>query len=112
HRPTLAGYAPELLTHLITLSAGVAVVSFLAYASSPATVGRFGTDYLIYTIPLVTYGIFRFAMLSMRGLYADPTDLMLRDRPFQLTAVLWIAAAAAIIQWGRALKAWLDCLYA
>jgi 4-hydroxybenzoate polyprenyltransferase len=111
HRATLVGYTPELLTHLVTLSAGVAVVSFLLYASSPLTVARFGTEYLIYTVPLVVYGIFRFVMLSMRGVYADPTDLMLRDRPFQITGILWIAAAIAVINWGRALQVWLKGLY-
>ncbi|MFW6062013.1 MAG: UbiA prenyltransferase family protein, partial [Planctomycetota bacterium] len=33
-RATLAGYTPELLTHLITLSAGVAIVAYLLYATS------------------------------------------------------------------------------
>ncbi|MHC4982222.1 MAG: decaprenyl-phosphate phosphoribosyltransferase [Planctomycetota bacterium] len=110
HRPTLSGYTSELLTHLITLSAGVAVVSFLLYGMSPRTVGNFGTNYLIYTIPIVVYGVFRFAMLSMKGAYADPADLVLRDRPFQLTAVIWVAAALVVIRWGRSLQAWLESL--
>ena len=107
HRLTLAGYTPELLTHLVTLSGSVAVVGFLVYAMSPLTVGRFGTDYLVYTSPLVVYGIFRFAMLSMKGVYSDPAELVLRDRPFQLACVLWIIAAAVVIQWGVALQEWL-----
>jgi 4-hydroxybenzoate polyprenyltransferase len=104
HRITLPGYTPELLTHFITLSAGVAVVSFLLYSSSPMTVERFGTIYLSYTLPLVIYGIFRFAMLSMRGTYADPTDLILRDRPFQVTVIMWAIAAFAIIYWGSSIQ--------
>ena len=106
HRPTLAGYSPELLTHLITLSAGVAVVAFLLYAASPGTGQTFHTMLLVYTLPLVCYGVFRFAMLSMMGRYTDPTDLMLRDRPFQLTLLLWLASAAAVMQWGPQLLAW------
>jgi len=107
HRHTLAGYRADLLTHLITLSAGLAVVSFLLYASSDWTVGRFHTVYLSYTVPLILYAVCRFAMLSMRGVYADPTDLILRDRPFQLTTVLWVFAAVLIILWGRDLQAWM-----
>jgi 4-hydroxybenzoate polyprenyltransferase len=106
HKQTLLGYTPELLTHFITLSAGVAVVSFLLYASSPMTVERFGTIYLSYTLPLVIYGIFRFAMLSMRGTYADPTDLIVQDRPFQATVILWAIAAFIIIYGGRLIRAW------
>jgi len=110
HRKALAAYSSELLTHLITLSAGVAVVAFLLYASSNRTRENFGTDYLMYTLPIVVYGITRFAMLSMKGCYADPTDLFLRDRPFQLTVVIWFAAVVVIIRWGRHLHPWLVSL--
>jgi 4-hydroxybenzoate polyprenyltransferase len=107
HRRTLGGYTPELLTHLITLSAAIAVVAFLVYALSDRTVERFQTNYLVYTLPLVIYGIFRLAMLSMFGRYADPTDLALRDRPFQLVIVIWVVAVIVIIRFGPDLREWL-----
>jgi len=106
HRPTLAGYTPQLLTHLITLSGAVAVIGFLMYASSAQTIARFGTDYLIYTLPIMSYAVFRFAMLSMRAAYADPTDLIVRDRPFQLTVLLWLACMVVVIRWGPDIQQW------
>jgi 4-hydroxybenzoate polyprenyltransferase len=111
HRKTLIGYTPELLTHLITLSAGVAVIAFLLYATSSRTVEHFGTDYLVYTLPAVLYGICRFAMLSMRGRFADPTDLILHDWPFQVSVAAWSVAAVILIGWGRELQAWLAAHY-
>jgi decaprenyl-phosphate phosphoribosyltransferase len=110
HRKALAGYSSDLLTHLITLSAGVAVVAFLLYASNERTIENFGTNYLVYTLPIVVYGIARFAMLSMKGCYSDPTDLFLRDRPFQLTVVVWFVAVVAVIRHGRDLERWLTSL--
>ena len=107
HRPTLIHYTPELLTHLITLSAGIAIVAFLFYGLNDRTVERFGTHYFIYTLPLVIYGVFRFAMLSMNGSYADPTALMLKDKPFQMTVLLWILSAVLIIYQGQAFGEWL-----
>jgi len=107
HRPTLVGYTPELLTHLITLSGGLAIVSYLLYASSPRTIGEFGTPYLVYTLPLVVYGVCRFAMLAMQGAYSDPMHLILRDRPFQVNLALWFLLAVAIIFRGEAIEAWL-----
>ena len=107
HRNTLQDYTLSLLTHLITLSAGLAIVSFLLYASSQRTVKHFGTDYLLYTSPLVIYAIARFAMLSMEGKYAGPTEFVLRDWPMQLTIVLWFAAVVIIILHGRELQDWL-----
>jgi 4-hydroxybenzoate polyprenyltransferase len=108
HRPTLAGYTTELLTHLITLSAGVAVMSYLLYTVNARTVEHIGTDYQLYTLPIVIYAVFRFAMLSMRGSYADPTSLILRDRPFQLTAAVWVLATVIIVRWGTHLQQWLQ----
>jgi 4-hydroxybenzoate polyprenyltransferase len=107
HRRTLLDYSLELLTHLITVSASIAVVALLLHATSKRTVGNLGTNYLIYTLPVFIYGVFRFAMLSMKGIYKDPTDLFLRDRPMQLAVLLWVAAIVAIIRWGKPLQHWL-----
>lgn len=108
HRSTLGGYTSNLLTHLITLSAAIAVMSFLLYASSERTVHHLKTIYLVYTLPIVVYAVFRFAMLSMRGSYADPTDIFLHDWPLQLTGVLWLGAVVSILKWGPDLRQWLE----
>jgi 4-hydroxybenzoate polyprenyltransferase len=109
HRATLLEYSPELLTHLITVSAGIAVVSFLLYGLSDEA-SIFGGVYFIYTLPVVVYGIFRFAMLSMKGVYSDPTDLILHDRVFQVTVVIWSVMAIAIIFYGTAISQFLQGL--
>ena len=111
HRPTLIQYTPELLTHLITLSAGIAVVAFLLYGLSERTVAQFGTSYFIYTLPLVVYAVFRFAMLSMKGTYPGPTELILRDRPFQLTIVMWMVLMLVFISYSRNIELWIQSLY-
>ncbi len=108
HRLTLIEYTPQLLTHLITLSAGIAVVSFLFYSLSASTIEKFGTDYFIYTLPVIVYAVFRFAMLSMKGVYAGPMELILKDSPFQATMVLWVLSACVIIYHGRAISEWLS----
>lgn len=100
HRKTLLEYTPELLTHLITLSAGITVVGFLLYSLSDRTIEHFDTNLFIYTLPLVMYAICRFAMLSMRGVYSDPTDLILHDKPFAATLLLWFLASVLIIIYG------------
>jgi 4-hydroxybenzoate polyprenyltransferase len=111
HRPTLVRYTPDLLMHLITLSAGIAVTAFLFYGLSERTVAQFGTNYFIYTLPLVVYAVFRFAMLSMEGTYSDPTDLILHDRPFQTVTSMWVIAAMYIIYWGKDLLHWIHRTY-
>ncbi|MHC4132443.1 MAG: decaprenyl-phosphate phosphoribosyltransferase [Planctomycetota bacterium] len=111
HRPILIEYTPELLTHLITLSAGIAIISYLLYGLSDSTIERFGSNYFIYTLPIVVYAVFRFAMISMKGTYSDPTDLILHDRPFQITSLIWLVTAVAIIFWGSEFKTLLSNFY-
>jgi len=105
-RATLIRYTPGLLNHLITFSATLAVVSFLLYAINERTVEHFGTMYMVYLVPVVVYGIFRFAMLSMEGAYTDPTELILKDRPFQFTVAFWGIGALSIIVWGPKIQHW------
>lgn len=111
HRETLSGYTTEFLTHLITLTAGIAVLSYLLYACSPRTIRYFGTPYLVYTLPFVVYGICRFAMVSIHARYNDPTELILKDRPFQFTLILWFVSAVFVIFWGPWLKALISAWY-
>jgi 4-hydroxybenzoate polyprenyltransferase len=108
HRRTLAEYTPDLLNHMTTLTAGVAVVSFMLYAVDDRTVREFGTNYLLYTLPLVVYAIFRFALLVEHGRVDGPTDVLLRDRPFQVAIVLWSIAALVIVYAGRDIQGWLS----
>jgi len=107
HRSTLAEYTPDLLNHMTTLTAGIAVVSFMLYAMDKRTIDEFGTNYLLYTLPLVVYAIFRFALLVEHGRVHGPTEVLLRDRPFQAAIALWGVAALVIVYHGRTLRHWL-----
>lgn len=106
HRPTLLCYSTDLLNHLLSVSAGIAVVTFLLYCMDERTVSSLGTNYLIYTAPLVVYGIFRYAMLVESGRVSGPTDVVLNDVPFIVTVVSWSALAVVIVYAGPALESW------
>lgn len=110
HRRTLSVYTPDLLNHMTTVTAGIAIVTFLLYAMDKSTFDKFGSNYLIYTLPLVVYAIFRFAVLVEHGEVDGPTDVMLKDRPFQIAIVLWVAAATAIVYNGPGLTRFFSAL--
>ena len=98
HRTTLARYTPELLNNLTSVSAAIAVVTFLLYTIEPSyPPPPFPKKHLLYTLPLVVYGVFRFAMLAQSGRFTGPTAIFLKDRAFQATLVLWGIAAAGIV---------------
>ena len=101
HRRTLLRYTPDLLNHLITVSAGIAVITFLLYTmDTSGHPAPFNKEHLFYTLPLVVYGIFRFAMLTELGVHAGPTEIVLRDRPLLGTILLWAIVALVIAYQG------------
>ena len=96
-RKTLGGYTPELLSHMVNVSSGLAVICFLLYTMDARTVHTFGTNNLFVTVPLVLYCVFRFSVLIQKGVYTGPVHIVLKDRPFQLGFLLWMLACFAII---------------
>ena len=109
HRRTLSVYTPDLLNHMTTLTAGIAIVGFMLYTIDDRTIaqfaefgggreiGLFGSKCLLCTLPIVVYAIFRFAVLVEHGQVDGPTDVVTRDRPFQIAILLWIVAALLIV---------------
>jgi len=90
HRNTLIHYTPDLLNHLITVSAGIAVMTFLLYTmDTTGSPPPFPKQQLFFTLPLVVYGVFRFAMVTELGLYTGPTEIVLKDRPMLAAIVIW-----------------------
>lgn len=104
HRRTLTIYTPDLLNHMTTLTAGIAIVTFMLYTVDPRTGEKFGGEYMLYTLPIVVYAVFRFAVLVEHGEVDGPTDVVLKDRPFQLAILLWAAAAVGIVYFGDELR--------
>ncbi len=103
HRRTLVRYTPDLLNHLLAVSAGIAVITFLLYTlDTSAHPSPFQKQHLFYTLPVVIYGIFRFAMLTELGVYSGPTEIVLKDRAMLLAIVLW-AICALVIAYQNAL---------
>lgn len=97
HRSTLLRYTPDLLNHLITVSAGIALITFLLYTlDSGSHPAPFHKQYLFYTLPLVVYGVFRYAMLTELGIHSGPTDIVLKDRALLVTIVAWATIALVI----------------
>ncbi|OHB61629.1 MAG: hypothetical protein A2167_01555 [Planctomycetes bacterium RBG_13_46_10] len=96
-RKTLAGYTPELLSHMLDVTSGLAVICFLLYAMDDRTLHIFGTNNLVYTTPLVLYCIFRFSALIQQGRFSGFVELIIHDLPFQIGLALWIISCIAII---------------
>ncbi|HEY7214955.1 MAG TPA: decaprenyl-phosphate phosphoribosyltransferase, partial [Thermoanaerobaculia bacterium] len=101
-RPVLDHYSPAFLDQMINVVTASAVVSYALYAVAPETVSKFHTENLVYTIPLVLYGIFRYLYLMyQRPGERNPTEAILRDPPFLVNILLWGLAVLWIVYGGQ-----------
>jgi 4-hydroxybenzoate polyprenyltransferase len=98
HRAVLAQYSPYFLDQMIGIVTASTVMSYALYTISDETVKKFGTTHLIYTVPFVLYGIFRYLYLVHKMLEGgNPTKLAVADRPLLINMILWILTASFII---------------
>jgi 4-hydroxybenzoate polyprenyltransferase len=106
-RPVLDHYSPAFLDQMINVVTASSVVSYALYAVAPETVAKFHTQRLIYTIPLVLFGIFRYLyLLYQRPEQRNPTEAILGDLPFLINIALWVLAVVWIV-YGHGLTGWL-----
>jgi 4-hydroxybenzoate polyprenyltransferase len=101
-RAVLGSYTPELLDGLLLVSASSALISYALYTIWPGTVAKFGTEALMFTIPFVTYGIFRYLYLvrtTEQG--EDPASVLLGDAPLGICVALYVLTVLAILYWTR-----------
>ena len=99
-------YSKGMLDQMLSITSGVTVVAFLMYTLHPRTIDWIGNYYLLYTTPLVLYGIFRFLLLIETGKASGPVEVIVRDRPFQLTLVAWTLACLGIIYGSKLSAMW------
>ncbi|MGB0126757.1 MAG: decaprenyl-phosphate phosphoribosyltransferase, partial [Rhodocyclaceae bacterium] len=98
HRAVLEHYSPALLDQMITVVASGVLVTYSLYTMSPATVALHGTDRLIYTVPFVLYGMFRYLfLLHRRGGGGDAAQDLVRDSHLILAVAGWLMATVSLL---------------
>lgn len=98
HRLTLRKYSLEMLDQLIPVMAASTLMSYALYTISERTVAEIGSNRLMYTLPFVIYGLFRYVYLIHRhGHGGSPDRTLLTDKPLLINVALYALAAGAII---------------
>ncbi|MBE3118710.1 MAG: decaprenyl-phosphate phosphoribosyltransferase [Candidatus Atribacteria bacterium] len=95
HRKVLDGYTIPLLDQFITIVSGTTIVAYSLYTFfRPETPGNHA---LMLTIPFVIYAIFRYLFLiQVKQIGGEPEEILLSDRPFQISIFLWGLAVLAV----------------
>lgn len=98
HRAALGDYSVAFLDTIIPMISACGIAAYSVYTIWPATVAKFGTDKLVYTVPFVVYGFFRYLFLIReRGLGGNPSEILFRDRALLLSVVAWMVAIVGIL---------------
>jgi 4-hydroxybenzoate polyprenyltransferase len=96
-RRVLSHYGPKFLDQMINVVTASAVVSYALYATAEESLALHGRG-LVYTIPFVLFGVFRYLYLVyQRPGDLNPTESLLTDPPFLVNLLLWGLAVVAIL---------------
>jgi len=97
-RRVLSHYSGALLDQFIAISAGSTILCYGLYTVSPETVIAHESKNLIYTLPLVIYGIFRYLYLLYNKLGGNDTSLdILSDPHMVLTVLGWLVLTVVVL---------------
>ena len=91
-------YTQRSLEHMMTVSAGLTIVTYMLYTISPRTVEKVvGNYWMFITVLPVVYAVFRFHSRAITGEIAGPVDMVRRDAAFVAALVVWVVMAAAVL---------------
>jgi 4-hydroxybenzoate polyprenyltransferase len=98
HRKVLTQYSLPFLDQMIAVATSTTVISYALYTVSAETVSRFGTRNLVFTIPFVLYGIYRYLyLMHEKNEGGNPTKTVLRDWPLIINGLVWATVSFLII---------------
>ncbi|RME87887.1 MAG: decaprenyl-phosphate phosphoribosyltransferase [Anaerolineae bacterium] len=95
HRRVLDGYTLGFLDQVITLAAGMTVITYSLYSFSAPNLPP--NHAMMLTIPFVIYGVLRYQyLLQVKEIGGAPEDIVLTDRPLQIAVALYGLAVLTI----------------
>jgi 4-hydroxybenzoate polyprenyltransferase len=98
HRKVLSLYQPVLLDNMIVVTATCVILTYSLYTMNPATIQFHHTESLIYTVPFVIYGIFRYIYsLHQQTVGSDPALQIFRDPHLLLSIAGWLIVTLWLI---------------
>lgn len=89
-RPIFKDYNLLLLDDLLRIVMGSTFIAYLLYTIEAPTRRFADQNIALITVPFVMYGMFRYLyLIHVRGEGSAPDEVLLRDRPLQITMLLW-----------------------
>ncbi len=88
HRRVLDGYTIPLLDQFISIVSSTTIIAYSLYTFTAPNLPA--NHLMMLTIPFALYGIFRYLyLIEVKHSGGAPEELLLTDRPLQITILLW-----------------------
>ena len=98
HRDVLVQYSPYFLDQMISVVTPSTLICYVLYTLSEDTVAHVGSRNLLFSVPFVMYGIFRYLyLIHERKGGGDPTRVLLTDISLLCAVVCWLAVVALVL---------------
>lgn len=93
HRKILQEYSVHMLDKMLTIVTPCILMAYCLYTFSSVQ-----SKTMIFTIPFVLYGIFRYEyLIDKKNMGGKPEDVFGRDIPFLINIILWVLSVLTII---------------
>jgi 4-hydroxybenzoate polyprenyltransferase len=92
-----SAYDAKSLDHMMTVSAALAIATYMLYTVSPETIARVGHPWMFLTVLPVVYGVFRFYRQASSGKATGPVEMVRRDPAFVVALAVWLGMVAVML---------------
>ena len=97
-RRVLEDYNAPLLDLILGITATGSIITYGLYTMSPEVIRTQGTANLVYTLPIVIYGLFRYLYrLYGHGSGGDPSTDLFRDPHLLIVGILWVCTTLLLL---------------
>lgn len=97
-RPIFEHYNLALLDEMLRFVITSTFMTYLLYTIEVNITPIKDVNLLLFTVPPVLYGLMRYMyLIHIKGEGAAPEEVLLTDRPVQITILVWIAIVVSVI---------------
>lgn len=95
-------YNQKLLNEMMGVVSSSTILAYCLFSIAPETVHHIGNQGILYSIPFVLYGIFRYIwLINMVDINGEVEVLIYRDYPMGITVVGWLSSVIVVFLLGN-----------
>jgi len=98
HRKILENYSTGMLDQMINITTSVLIMSYSLYTFFSSKM------YIMLTIPIAFYGIFRYLFLVHAKNMGGEPEMLFKDKGMLLSMILWVILVLLVLYYGNILR--------